>query len=61
MGGVISSIVNAITTCFMAIVNGIVTVCKAIINGIVAVVMAIVSCLTCGKAGRRGKTTTSAV
>lgn len=43
----------------MAIVNAIGSIFHAIINGIVSLFNIIISCLTCGRAGRRrGGTTT---
>jgi len=45
----------------MAVVNAIGAALKAIINGIVAVFDIIISCLTCGRTGRRSRGTTSTV
>ncbi|KAF2227289.1 hypothetical protein BDZ85DRAFT_189418 [Elsinoe ampelina] len=64
MGAVVSciqSIFRSIGACLNAIVSGIANILKAIINGIASVFMTIISCLTCGKAGRRRTTTTSRV
>ncbi|CZT16834.1 uncharacterized protein RCC_02668 [Ramularia collo-cygni] len=64
MGAVAScfnTLVNAITSCFMAVVNAIVSVVKIIAGGIVSLFSALVSCLTCGKAGKRSKARTSHV
>jgi hypothetical protein len=41
----------------MAIVNAIAAGIKAIINGIVSLFAIIINCLTCGKSGKRTKTT----
>ncbi|KAI9739200.1 MAG: hypothetical protein M1834_007413 [Cirrosporium novae-zelandiae] len=61
MGAVVSciqSVFRAIGDCLMAIVNGIGAILKAIINGIVSVFDIIISCLTCGRSGRRRHRTT---
>jgi hypothetical protein len=41
----------------MAVVNGIGSILMAIVNGIVSVFNIIISCLTCGKAGKRSTRT----
>jgi len=64
MGAVVSCIKSVATTIgnvIMAIINGCVSVVKAILNGIVSIFAAIISCLTCGRAGKRHKVTTSHV
>ncbi|PNS14886.1 hypothetical protein CAC42_2115 [Sphaceloma murrayae] len=64
MGAVVSCIqgvLRSIGNCLTAIVSGIGNILKAIVNGIVSVFNIIISCLTCGKAGRRRTTTTSRV
>ncbi|KAF9698122.1 hypothetical protein EKO04_003826 [Ascochyta lentis] len=56
MGAVVScikSIFRTIGNCIMTIVNAIAAGLKAIINAIVAVFDIIISCLTCGRGGRR--------
>jgi hypothetical protein len=44
---------RAIGACLMAIVNGIAGILHAIISGIAAFFDIIISCLTCGRSGRR--------
>ncbi|KAF4549997.1 Hypothetical protein D9617_19g103020 [Elsinoe fawcettii] len=64
MGAVVSciqSVFRSIGNCLTAIVSGIANILKAIVNGIASVLNTIISCLTCGKAGRRRTTTTSRV
>jgi len=56
MGAVVSCITGifrAIGACLMTIVNAIGAVLTAIINGIVSVFDIIISCLTCGRSGRK--------
>ncbi|KAA8893756.1 hypothetical protein FN846DRAFT_923453 [Sphaerosporella brunnea] len=56
MGAVVSCITavfRAIGNTLMAIVNGIGAILKAIINGVVSLFDIIISCLTCGRGGRR--------
>lgn len=57
----ITAVFRAIGAGLMAIVNGIGAILKAIINAIVSVFDIIISCLTCGRTGRRSRGTTSAV
>jgi hypothetical protein len=47
------AIFRSIGDCLMAIVNGIGAILKAIIDGVVTVFDVIISCLTCGRSGRR--------
>ncbi|CZS98749.1 uncharacterized protein RAG0_11616 [Rhynchosporium agropyri] len=67
MGAVVScikSLFQTIGACIMAVVNGIAGILKAIINGIASFFGIIVSCLTCGRGGKRrrgGTHTTSHV
>lgn len=49
----IKSLFRAIGNCLITIVNAIGTVLHAIVNGIVSVIDIIISCLTCGRSGRR--------
>jgi len=56
MGAVVScfeAIFRTIGNCLMAIVNGIGAILTAIINAIVGLFDIIISCLTCGRSGRR--------
>ncbi|KAF2458371.1 hypothetical protein BDY21DRAFT_284125 [Lineolata rhizophorae] len=56
MGAVVScvkAVFQSIGAALMAIVNAIGAIFHAIINGIVSVFDIIISCLTCGRAGRR--------
>jgi len=56
MGAVVScfeAIFRTIGNVLMTIVNAIGAVITAIVNGIVALFDIVISCLTCGKAGRR--------
>lgn len=56
MGAVVScveAIFRTIGNCLMTIVNAIGTALKAIINAIVSLFDIIISCLTCGRSGRR--------
>lgn len=60
----VKSIFQTIGSVLMAIVNGIGSVLQAIIGGIVGLFDIIISCLTCGRSGRRrhgGTRTTSRV
>ncbi|KAK0112866.1 hypothetical protein ONS95_014590 [Cadophora gregata] len=56
MGAVVScikSVFQTIGACIMAVVNGIAGILKAIINAIASFFGIIVSCLTCGRGGRK--------
>lgn len=57
----IKSVFQTIGSVLMAIVNGIGAICQAIISGIVSLFDIIISCLTCGRSGRRARGTASAV
>ncbi|KAK4964199.1 hypothetical protein LTR66_012422 [Elasticomyces elasticus] len=64
MGAVVScfeSLFQTIGACLMAIVHAIAAIFQAILNGIVALFDIIISCLTCGRAGRKRNRMTSAV
>ena len=49
----IKQLFRAIGQCIMTIVNAIGAILHAIVNGIVSLFDIIISCLTCGKAGKR--------
>ncbi|KAK5048060.1 hypothetical protein LTR84_006250 [Exophiala bonariae] len=61
MGAVVScvqSLCRTIGSVLMAIVNGIGSIITAIVNGIVSFFNIIISCLTCGRTGRKRGTST---